>query len=56
MKRRFTQNLHGATSQKQAFFIVIAVKTSNLTYNEVFRRQNVMGCLTFEQFYTTHMK
>jgi hypothetical protein len=30
-KRWFTQNLHGATSQKTAFFIVTAVKTSNLT-------------------------
>jgi hypothetical protein len=30
-KRRFTQDLHGATSQKTAFFIVTAVKTSNLT-------------------------
>jgi hypothetical protein len=30
-KRRFTQDLHGATSQKTAFFIVTVVKTSNLT-------------------------
>jgi hypothetical protein len=30
-KRRFTQNLHGATSKKTALFIVTAVKTSNLT-------------------------
>jgi hypothetical protein len=29
-KRSFTQDLHGATSQKTAFFIVTAVKTSNL--------------------------
>jgi hypothetical protein len=29
-KRRFTQDLYGATSQKTAFFIVTAVKTSNL--------------------------
>jgi hypothetical protein len=28
---RFTQYLHGATSQKTPFFIVTAVKTSNLT-------------------------
>jgi hypothetical protein len=28
---RLRQYLHGATSQKTAFFIVIAVKTSNLT-------------------------
>jgi hypothetical protein len=33
-KRRFTQELHGATSQKTAFFIVTAVKTSNLTQCE----------------------
>jgi hypothetical protein len=31
-KRRFTQDLLGATSQKTAFFIVTAVKTSNLTW------------------------
>jgi hypothetical protein len=30
-KRRFTQDLHGATSQKTAFFIVTAVEISNLT-------------------------
>jgi hypothetical protein len=30
-KRRPTQALHGATSQKTAFFIVTVVKTSNLT-------------------------
>jgi hypothetical protein len=30
-KRRLTPLLHGATSQKNAFFIVTAVKTSNLT-------------------------
>jgi hypothetical protein len=30
-KRRFTQYLHGATSQRIAFFIVTAVKTTNPT-------------------------
>jgi hypothetical protein len=30
-KRRFTQDLHGATSQNTAFFIVTAEKTSNPT-------------------------
>jgi hypothetical protein len=30
-KRRFTQDLHGTTSQKTAFFVVTAVKTTNLT-------------------------
>jgi hypothetical protein len=34
-KRRFIQYLHGATSQKKAFFIVTAVKTSNLTRNSM---------------------
>jgi hypothetical protein len=32
-KRRFIQDLHGAPSQKTAFFMVTAVKTSNLTYS-----------------------
>jgi hypothetical protein len=31
-KRRVTQELHSATSQKTAFFIVTAVKTLNLTW------------------------
>jgi hypothetical protein len=31
LKRRFLQEAHGVTSQKTAFFIVTAVKTSNLT-------------------------
>jgi hypothetical protein len=36
-KRRFLQEPHGVTSQKMAFFIVTAVKTSNLTLHvEVF--------------------
>jgi hypothetical protein len=30
-KRQFTLDLHGTTSQKTAFFIVTAVKISNLT-------------------------
>jgi hypothetical protein len=30
-KRRFIQDLHGATPQKTAFFIVTVVKTSDLT-------------------------
>jgi hypothetical protein len=29
--RRFTEYLHGATSKKVPFFIVTAMKTSNLT-------------------------
>jgi hypothetical protein len=35
-KRRFTQDLHGTTSQKAAFFIVTAVKTSNPTCQFMF--------------------
>jgi hypothetical protein len=31
-KHRFTQDLHSAASQKMAFFIVTAVKTSNLIW------------------------
>jgi hypothetical protein len=34
-KRRFTQELHGATSQKTAFFIVTSMKTSNLSYTVI---------------------
>jgi hypothetical protein len=34
-KRRFAQDLHGATSQEMAFFIVTVLKTSNLTYSSV---------------------
>jgi hypothetical protein len=30
-KRRFLQEPHGVTTQKTPFFIVTAVKTSNLT-------------------------
>jgi hypothetical protein len=32
-KRRFLQEPHGVTTQKTPFFIVTAVKTSNLTSN-----------------------
>jgi hypothetical protein len=31
LHRRFTQDIHGATSHMTAFFIVTAVKISNLT-------------------------
>jgi hypothetical protein len=34
-KRRFLQEPHGVTSQKTPFFIVTAVKTSNLTFRFV---------------------
>jgi hypothetical protein len=36
---RFTEDLHGATSQKTAFFIVTAVKISKLTKKLYFYRQ-----------------
>jgi hypothetical protein len=36
LKRRFTQDRHGTTSQKTAFFIVTAMKTSNLTRDSLF--------------------
>jgi hypothetical protein len=40
-KRRFTQDLHGSTTQKTAFFIVTAVKTSNLTeFENLFPKLN----------------
>jgi hypothetical protein len=35
-KRWYTQDLHGATSQKTAFFIVTTMKTSNLTNLDLF--------------------
>jgi hypothetical protein len=38
-KRRFTQELHGATSLKTAFFIVTAMKTSSLIYDNCFKMQ-----------------
>jgi hypothetical protein len=41
-KRLFTQELHGATSQKTAFFIVTAVKTSNLTRYWSFRFHRIL--------------
>jgi hypothetical protein len=34
-KRRFLQEPHGVTSQKTPFFIVTAVKTSNLTLSVI---------------------
>jgi hypothetical protein len=47
-KRRFTQDIHGATSQKTAFLIVTAMKTWNPTNEQLFtntgRQENVYGC------------
>jgi hypothetical protein len=45
-KRRFKQDLHGATSQKTAFSIVTAVKTSNLTYTLKFTLRSESSLLT----------
>jgi hypothetical protein len=36
-----TEDLHGAISQKTAFFIVTAVKTSNLTYSRMFTEETI---------------
>jgi hypothetical protein len=44
-KRRFTQDLHGATSQKTAFFIVTAVKTSNPKKQIQFPKRSVLCVL-----------
>jgi hypothetical protein len=40
-KRQFTQDLHGATSQKMAFFIVTAMETSNLTQFETWLKTEI---------------
>jgi hypothetical protein len=40
-KRRLTQDLHSATSQKTTFFIVTAVKASNHTYFDLFYHLNL---------------
>jgi hypothetical protein len=42
-KRRFTHHLHGATSQKTAFFIFTAVKTSNITEKYTYHLLNKIG-------------
>jgi hypothetical protein len=46
-KRRFLQEPHGVTSQKTSFFIVTAVKTSNLTTNTV--RYDVSTAVTMKK-------
>jgi hypothetical protein len=40
-KRRFLQEPHSVTSQKTPFFIVTAVKTSNLTITAKFKNGGV---------------
>jgi hypothetical protein len=44
-KRRFLQEPHSVSSQKTAFFIVTAVKTSNLTCNYGNYAKNLAGSL-----------
>jgi hypothetical protein len=44
-KRRFTQDKHDATSKKTAFFIVTAVKTSNLTQDTSLIRKGRINCI-----------
>jgi hypothetical protein len=41
-KRRLTQDLHSATSQKTTFFIVTAMKASNLTGINIFLKHPTM--------------
>jgi hypothetical protein len=43
-KRRFLQEPHGVTSQKTPFFIVTAVKTSNLRYYLAYRSDQTCSC------------
>jgi hypothetical protein len=45
-KRRFLQEPHGVTTQKTPFFIVTAVKTSNLTKMRNFVRIYVFTTVT----------
>jgi hypothetical protein len=45
-ERRFLQEPHGVTTQKTPFFIVTAVKTSNLTY-EICSFVRIAGFLDF---------
>jgi hypothetical protein len=44
----FLQEIHGVTSQRTQFFIVTAVKTSNLTEAYVTPFRSVSGCLPLE--------
>jgi hypothetical protein len=41
-KRLFLQDPHGVTSQKTPFFIVTAVKTSNLTYFDLSSKEVIL--------------
>jgi hypothetical protein len=48
-KCRFTQDLHCATSHKTAFFIVTAVRTSNLTNRILFQPIFEVGTLKMQR-------
>jgi hypothetical protein len=50
LKRRFTQEIHGATSKKTTFFIVTAVKTSNLIYFYLFNKEEVRTYFIYRRF------
>jgi hypothetical protein len=46
----FTQELHGATSQKTTFFLVTSVKLSNLTWSLlVFMTDKLFGHVIFHK-------
>jgi hypothetical protein len=52
-KRQLTQYLHGVTSQMTAFFIVTAVKTSNLTfYHTLYRTHEQEFALSTFRFWS----
>jgi hypothetical protein len=52
----FLQESHGVTSQKTPFFIVTAVKTSNLTQDIMFKDNGKVchGCVTMRQICGCH--
>jgi hypothetical protein len=57
-KRRLTPFLHGSTSQKTAFFIVTAVKTSNLLYSQTLTGNFILAffCASLTTVWLTHVE
>jgi hypothetical protein len=53
-KRRLTKYLHGAKSQKTAFFMVIAMKTSNLT-SDMFANIRLLVTFGGTEFYENQL-
>jgi hypothetical protein len=51
MKRRFLQEPHGITPQKTPFFIVTAVKTSDLTKSNHFDASILMNALNYNKYF-----